>query len=188
MERLMLTCRIGYSVISVLLLWLPLVGLSGCTPALSRQFREQIRAPIPFKTLLEEAESYKGQKVILGGYVLETVNEPTRSLLTILQAPLDYQNKPKPQDLSEGRFLVETRKFLDPEIYSKNRKLTVGGKVLGMRLQPLGNRSYRYPVIEAEEVHLWPKEVHYIRPYSPYYPWHYPWYHDPYHPYPWWAW
>jgi outer membrane lipoprotein len=183
------TLRTGFSVLLVFLLWVPCGGLTGCAPAISRQFREQVRTPVDFKALLEDPESYKGEKVILGGYILETVNEPDRSLLMILQAPLDHQNKPKSQDLSEGRFLMQTEKFLDPEIYSKNRKLTVGGKVLGERLQPLGDRSYRYPVIDAEELHLWAKEVSYIRPLDPYYYyWHDPWCHYPYYPCPWWAW
>ena len=181
--------RFGFSMLLVFLLWLPCGSLTGCAPAISRQFREQVKAPVPFEALLQEPEVYKGQKVILGGYILETVNEPDRSLLTILQAPLDHQNKPKSQDLSEGRFLVETDKFLDPEIYNKNRKVTVGGNVLEGRLQPLGSRAYRYPVIGAEELHLWSKEMRYIQPFDPYhYYWHYPWYYDPYHRGPWWAW
>ena len=84
---------------------------------------------------------------------------------------------------------MQTVNFLDPEIYSKGRKLTVGGKVVGVRPQPLGNRLYRYPVIEAEELHLWPKKVSYARPYDPYpHCWHFPWHYYPYSPYPWWAW
>lgn len=189
MQRLTFTLRVRFSMLLVFLLWLPCGGLTGCAPAISRQFRAQVRTPVEFKTLLQAPETYRGQKVILGGYILETVNEPDRSLLTILQAPLDHQNKPKSLDLSEGRFLVQTQKFLDPEIYSKNRKLTVGGKAFGGRLQPLGDRFYRYPVIDAEELHLWPKEERYIRPIDPYdYYWHYPWCHDRYHFCPWWTW
>jgi outer membrane lipoprotein len=189
MRSLIRTHRIGFSMLLVFVLWFPYLGLTGCAPAISRQFREQVRAPVTFKKLLREPEVHKGQKVILGGYILETVNEPESSLLTILQAPLDHQNKPKSQDLSEGRFLVQTEKFLDPEIYNKNRKITVGGNVLEGRLQPLGNRSYRYPVIGAEELHLWQKEVGYVRPFDPYhYYWHNPWYYEPCHLCPWWAW
>lgn len=181
--------RIGYDLPCFLLLWLSFGGLIGCAPALSRQFREQARLSLPFKALLEQGEAHEGRMVILGGYILETVNEPDGSLLTVLQAPLDSRNKPKSRDLSEGRFLVQTEKFLDPEIYSKGRKLTVGGKASGVRSQPLGNRLYRYPVIEAEELHLWPKEPQYVKPHDPYYYYRaHPWYHYPYHPYPWWAW
>ena len=185
----MCTPRIAFSMLSVFLLSLACVGLTGCAPAISRQFREQVRVPITFRTLLQEPEAHVGQKIILGGYILETVNQPESSVLTILQAPLDNQNKPKSQDLSEGRFLVQTEKFLDPEIYNKNRKITVGGNVLGGRSQPLGDRSYRYPVIGAEEIHLWERQVDCLRSFDPYcYYWHDPWYYEPCHLYPWWAW
>lgn len=189
MQCLMRSRRIGFSMLSVSVLWLPYVGLTGCAPGISRQFREQIRVPITFKTLLEEPEAHRGQKVILGGYIVETVNQQESSLLTILQAPLDHQDKPKSQDLSMGRFLVQTEKFLDPEIYNKNRKITVGGTVFGGRLQPLGDRTYLYPVIGAEELHLWQKEESCLRPFDAcrYY-WHYPWYNEPCHLYPWWGW
>ena len=155
----------------------------------SRQFQQQVGPPVPFLELLEKGEAHKGERVILGGYILETVNEQHASLLTMLQAPLDSRNRPKSQDLSEGRFLIRTEEFLDPEIYSKGRKLTVGGKVYEVRSQPLGNRSYPYPVIETQELHLWPKETRHIRPYHPYcHYWYYPWHLHPYAPYPWWAW
>ena len=179
--------RVGYSVLLSLLLWLWLGGLTGCAPAVSRQFRERVPRPVPFKALLEDTEAYEGKRVILGGYVLETVNQPDGSLLIVLQAPLDSRNKPKSRDLSEGRFLMETERFLDPEIYSKDRKLTVGGKVSGVRSQLLGKRLYGYPIIEAEELYLWPKEAPYIRPDPDYY-WGHPWSYYPYGPYPWWAW
>ncbi len=160
-------------------------GLTGCTPAISKQLRDEAEPRIPFQRLLQEVESYKAQVVILGGYILETLNESDGSLLTILQVPLDSQNKPKLSDLTEGRFLVWTRKFLDPEIYSKDRKITVGGKVVGTRQRKLGNAMYVYPVIEAQEIHLWPREAKYKRPYYPYYydPWYYPRYR-PWYPYP----
>ena len=189
MQSPMCTCRVVFRMLAVFVLWLPYVGWTGCAPAISRQFRAQVRDPITFEILLQEPEAHRSQKVILGGYIVETVNEPERSLLTILQAPLDYQNKPKSQDLSQGRFLVQTEKFLDPEIYNKNRRITVGGKVLGGRSQPLGNRSYRYPVIGAEELHLWQEEVRCRPSFDPFrcY-WYDPWYYEPCHLYPWWAW
>jgi outer membrane lipoprotein len=179
---------IGYK-IALFLLLLTNCGLDGCAPALSREFRRKVGPRFPFQELLEDAGAHKGERVILGGYILETVNEPGGSLLTMLQTPLNYQNKPKSQDLSEGRFLVQTEKFLDPEIFSKGRKLTVGGRVSGALPRPLGNRTYQYPVIEAEELHLWPKEVPYGTPYDPYfYNWHDPWYHYPYYPCAWFTW
>ena len=161
---------------------------TGCASIPSRQFRQQLGPPIPFQELVD-GDAHRDERVILGGYILKTVNESDGTRLTLLQAPLDSRNKPKSQDLSQGRFVLRTEKFLDPAIYKKDRKLTVGGKVWGSSPQPLGNRTYRYPVIKAEEIHLWPKERRYTRPYYPYHPYgYYPWHRYPYHPYPSYPW
>ena len=159
--------------------------LNGCAPALSRHIRDQAKPPIPFPELQKSVEKYEGRVVIYGGYILDTANNPNGTVLTILQTPLDSSNEPVSQDLSQGRFLVSSKKFLDPEIYSKGRKISVGGKVTGALSKTLGNRLYDYPEIEALELYLWPKEDRYPRPYYPYYydPWYYPWYYSPYYPY-----
>jgi outer membrane lipoprotein len=175
-------------IISLLFLLVTAGVVAGCAPVLSRQLRDEAEPPIPFQELLQSPDTYQGRVVILGGYILETANDADGSILTILQAPLDSRNKPRSPDLTKGRFLVWTRKFLDPEIYSKDRAFTVGGKVTGSRQGSLGNRSYVYPVIEAQEIYLWSEKHKYVRLYYPYYydpwydPWYYPWYH-PWYPY-----
>ena len=73
-------------------------------------------------------------------------------LCSLLQ--LDFQNRPHSRDKSRGRFLIRADKFMDPEIYKKDRKLTVGGRVAGDSEQPLGDHMYRYPVIEVEDLTL----------------------------------
>jgi outer membrane lipoprotein len=160
--------------------------LSACAPAISRQFREQIGTPPAFERLMAQPEEFQGREVILGGYVLETRNRADESLVTVLQAPLDFLNRPKGKDLSRGRFLVRTDTFLDPEIYEKGRELTVGGRVSGVRNQPLGDGTYPYPVIEAVELHLWPEETPSVWPHPPYYDYGYyhPWYYHRWHRYP----
>jgi len=105
---------------------------ASCASIPSREFRQGLASPIPFQELLE-GDAHRNERVVLGGYILETVNEPDGTRLTLLQAPLDSRHKPKSQDLSQGRFVVETREFLDPAIYAKDRKVTVGGKVWGGR-------------------------------------------------------
>lgn len=166
--------------------------MSACGPTISKQLRQQA-APVAFEQLSRQTNAYKGEVVILGGYILETVNNPDTSIIEVLQTPLDSRDKPKTRDLSKGRFLIRSERFLDPEIYSQGRKLTVAGKVVGVQEQPLDKTTYRYPVIEALELHLWPAEEPSVSPYPPYYygwphpwwPW-YPWYHHPYWDYPRW--
>lgn len=145
---------------------------------------------VSFEQLVGQGAAYKGESVVLGGYILEISNQPDASLVTVLEAPLDYGREPKSKDLSKGRFLVRTEKFLDPEVYRRDRKLTVWGRVTGVTSEPLGNRVYEYPIIEAEEIRLWPNEIRYVRPYDPFfddsYYWPYPWYWHPYRRHPWW--
>ena len=171
-----------------LLLFLLLGGFTACAPAISKKVREEAGEPVPFETLLQRTDGFKGRVVIVGGYILETINETDGSRITVLQAPLDSQNRPRSSDLSEGRFMVASGDFLDPVVYSKERRITVGGKVIGSQERKLGNLTYAYPVIEAMEIHLWSKEGEYIGPYYPYYdPWYYPWYRRPYlYRYPYW--
>ena len=173
--------RSAISFVAYLWLFFVLGVVTGCTPAISKQLRKEAGEPIPFEALQKRTASYKGRVVIIGGYILETINKPEGSWLTVLQSPLDYLNRPESSDLSKGRFMVWSKEFLDPVVYSKERRITVGGKVRGSEERKLGSLTYRYPVIEAKEIHLWPNEEKYVGPYYPYYdPWIYPWYPYPY--------
>ena len=181
MDRENIMGRRSISSVVYILLFLLLAGLTACAPAISKKVREEAGEPVPFEALLKQTDDYIGRVVIVGGYILQTVNETDGSRITVLQAPLDSQNRPKSSDLSEGRFMVSSSEFLDPVIYSKERRITVGGKVIGNQERKLGNLIYVYPVIEAMEIHLWSKEGEYIGPYYPYYdPWYHPWYRRPY--------
>jgi outer membrane lipoprotein len=148
--------RLSISIAGYVLLYLLLGGFTACAPAISKKVREEAGEPVPFEALLKQIDDYKGRVVIVGGYI----------------------------DLSEGRFMVSSNEFLDPVVYSKERRITVGGKVIGSQERELGNLTYVYPVIEAMEIHLWSKEGEYIGPYYPYYD---PWYRRPYrYRYPYW--
>ncbi len=173
--------QVGF--LSAFIVFLVALGLASCAATISRQLQKQANTTVSFAELLREPNAYQGQMMILGGYILETNNEPGGSLITVLQAPLGFQHEPKSKDLSQGRFMVKTAEFLDPELYDKGRKVTVGGRVEGAETRPLDNDVYQYPVIGAEELYLWPKLKPYPAPYDPY--WYDPWY--PYYPYyPYW--
>ena len=151
---------------------------------ISQQIRKESMAPVNFKILLQETNKYMGNTVILGGYILETQNLADRSSIKVLQAPLGFGETPKSRDDSEGRFIILHKGFLDPEIYSKNRKVTVAGKIIGKAVEKVDQSDQSYLKIESREIHLWPKEQNYPMPY--YAPWYYPYpYYDPwYYPYP----
>jgi len=168
-------------IITFTLLGLLISLMTACAPVAIRNVEEQGGVTVSFPELLARPQAYEGKLVVLGGYVLAVANQPGGSTMTVLQAPLDSQTRPGEKDESQGRFLVRTDKFLDPEVYQKDRKVTVGGKFVGMQQQKIEGAPYSYPLIEAREIYLWSKEE--LPPYYPYpypYPYLYPWFYPRY--------
>ena len=135
---------------------------------ISSQVRKEAEPPVAFKTLMEEANSYIGKTVIVGGYILETEKLADKMSILVLQAPLGFRDEPKSKDKSKGRFIVLHKDFLDPAVYRKWRKITVAGIVAGLTTANNEHCPNQCVNIESHEIHLWPA-YHYHRPrYYPY--------------------
>ena len=145
-----------------------LVGC-GCATTIPKAVMEQVNHNITFEELRENPTAFKGQTVLLAGVIVKNTNTPTGAILEIYQTQMDWEDRPVHTDVSKGRFLAQYGHFLDPEIYGKQRQVTVAGKVLGVKRLKLGEMEYPYPVIGAEAIHLWKKKTQ--LPYDPY-----PWY------------
>jgi len=162
---------------------------TGSCSVISHQIKTESIPSIDFKILVQEPDNYLGDTVILGGYILETNNLTDQTIIRVLQAPLGVREEPKSRDYSEGRFMISQKGFLDPEIYSKDRKITVAGTVVGLVVEKVDNYSQPYLKIQSREIYLWPKDQGYYP--DPYYePWFYPypyyWYrYHHYYPYYW---
>ena len=164
---------------SFLLLFLVLL-LSGCAHVISKDLRDAADQDVPFREILKNPSAYKGKSVVWGGEIIETTNKQDgTTLIEVFQRSLNWREEPTGS--SEGRFLVRVESYLDSYVYSKGRKITVAGEILGEDVRPLGEMDYRYPLVLSKQLHLW----EYYYPYSYYY---YPrwWYYDPW--YPWWGW
>ena len=155
---------------------------------MSRQVRQEAITPPPLATLIDQVDSYRGQTIILGGFLIDVQNRPDQTQLTLLQAPLKPGGKPGPRDRSEGRLIITTSQFFDPEIYTKGREITVGGKITGSSIDEAKTPSFPYLKIAAIELYLWPKydrnRYRYRYPCDdPFWYWDDPWYdwHRPYY-------
>lgn len=146
-----------------------LLLMSSCAPVISKQIREQARPDITFTEVLNDPERYKGQMIILSGIVIEAENTKEGTLLQILQRPAGFRGKPKAVDESGGRFLALDSHYLDVNVFTKGRAVTIAGEVQGKRILPLDKTEYIYPLIYVKELYLWPAERSY---YSPYPSWH----------------
>jgi outer membrane lipoprotein len=166
---------------SILLLGLLLFGVSGCA-VVSPEVQEEALPNIPLPVLIGEVQKYMGDTVIEGGYVVSVENKADYTEIVAVQSPLGIGQRPKAKDLSQGRLVMIYKGFIDPEVYAKDREITVGGKIIGSSAQ-VKNPAFPYLKLEIREIHLWAKEV----PTDPY--WYDPYWYGPYpfyDPYPWW--
>jgi outer membrane lipoprotein len=174
-------CAIGAG----LILW-----LAGCA-VMPRATVDEALKDIEFDRLMQTADHHRGRTVILGGHILATTVMENETQLTVLQTPLSIGQEPQPKDRSQGRFMVYFKGFLEPEVYRKDRRITVAGTILGAAQHQLDGTTYRYLEISSSKIHLWTyTEDDYRRPpvypYPPHYPfgWYWPYdYHYRYHRY-----
>lgn len=136
-----------------------------------------------FAELVAEAGQYKGKLLTLGGSVLEVVNLKSQTRIEALQIPLGVGQKPKNKDYAQGRLILIKDGFLDPEVYTKGRLVTVSGTLLGSSKSEDSQEPYPYLRVKVDELHLWPVEK--PRPPEPYWdPFWYPfpfWWRHPHH-------
>lgn len=146
---------------------------------MSPQVKNEALPPIAFIELIEDVNKYKGDTVILGGYVISVENRSDHTRIVALQSPLGIGEKPKDKDLSQGRLMLNYNGFIDPEVYTKDRKITVGGKIISSSASD-PKASYPFLEVEVKEIHLWAVEKPLRDPYwdNHHYPW---WYHHRHH-------
>jgi outer membrane lipoprotein len=176
-------------ILRTILISLFTLAVTASCSVISQQVRSESEpTSVPFKTLIAQVDKYHGHTVILGGYILETRNLESETILKVLQVPFRFGEEPDTRDRSQGRFKVYYTGFLDPEVYKKDRVITVAGRIIGSAVETIGADQIKYLKIENREIYLWPDydsqpPYYYPRTY-PYYWERYPYYYR--HPY--WYW
>ncbi|HEV8458005.1 MAG TPA: Slp family lipoprotein, partial [Methylomirabilota bacterium] len=132
--------------------------LGGCVSAFPEQALRSVNRALSVAELRADPKTYVGQRMILGGEVLATRPRVGETEIEVLSRILRGDNSPERSDQSEGRFLVKTTQFLDPAVYAPGRRLTVIGMVTGEEERMIGELPYRYPMISAERIQLWPRD------------------------------
>lgn len=139
-------------------------GWLGCSHPISEELRRSIDSSITFPQIVQSTEAYRNKPVMFGGEIAEVRNLPDRTEIEVIQKKLDRFGCPDHGDATGGRFIFVKNGFLDPEIFVKGRYITGAGKVDGNQAGKIGEQAYRFPVIEAQELHLWEPRAR-----SPYY-------------------
>ncbi len=165
-----------------------IVLLSACSSHIPPAIKQPLDGSPGIAQVRHQIDAYLSQKVRWGGVILRTENKQNVSELTIIALPLSKNGKPQSNDKSPGRFIAIINEFIEPLVYSSERKITITGHILRAETFKVGEFPYEYPIIQVEHYYLWPAEIersYYDYPsypwvYGPYYPWHYPYYY-PHH-------
>jgi outer membrane lipoprotein len=130
--------------------------LTGC--ALTPIFdTAKVNTALTPKLVLNKPAENLGQTALWGGTILDIQNLKDSTHIEILAYPIDSFQRPNLNKTPTGRFIVRNQGFLDPASFSQGQSISVLGKISESQNATIGESSYRYPVIDAQQVHLWSK-------------------------------
>ncbi|MHB8345838.1 MAG: Slp family lipoprotein [Acidiferrobacterales bacterium] len=101
----------------------------------------------------------KGHRVEWGGVIVTAKNLRDWTDLEILAYPLDRSAHPETEKKPLGRFILRQKGYLETVDYAPGRLITAVGDIMEIKEGFVGQAPYRFPVLGAEQLHLWPKEV-----------------------------
>jgi outer membrane lipoprotein len=139
----------------LLLASLPVIFAGCATYPISQKLRQE-SAPVGLAMVQQHPEDFTGKTVIWGGRILRTVNDTNGATIYFLALSLDRHEDPQPEGNSEGRFIGRSRQFLDPALFRRGRLATVAGTIAGVKVWHIQKAPYTYPVLDLQEIHLWP--------------------------------
>lgn len=137
-----------------LMIWSVII-LAGCAGGISKEARSQITYLGPFDAVQQQPEKYRGETIMWGGKVIDTQAKGDATEMVVLQLGLGNRQRPQDNDQSRGRFIIQSREFLDPAIYPQGTLITVVGPLKGTEDRKIGEMEYRYPVIDVAEIKKW---------------------------------
>lgn len=100
-----------------------------------------------------------GADVIWGGRIVGIVNTGDFTELEVLALPLGPGDRPRREADGGARFVIRQPGFLEPMTYAPGRFVTAFGRFAGIESRSVGAFPLDHPVLEAEQIELWPVET-----------------------------
>lgn len=129
--------------------------IDGCARPFSEESLIKVNRSISFPDLKRDPDKYKGTWLMLAGVIVTAKNTDNGAFIEILQKAMDRDGRPLDTDVSEGRFIVRSDRFLDSTIYYRGRAISVIAEVIGRKELPLDEIVYSYPLLVVKEIYLW---------------------------------
>jgi outer membrane lipoprotein len=137
----------------IVLLMLTLTACAATKPTIHAKSNQELS----YEQVVGNLDTYQQQTVRWGGIIAEVANYENFSELTIVQFPLTRYGVPITSEKSAGRFIVRSDDFLDPIIYSPEKRVTFLGTVQSLQLQKVDQKMLSLPLITLDESHVWPQ-------------------------------
>jgi outer membrane lipoprotein len=103
-------------------------------------------------------DTAQGRRVAWGGSIINTTNRQNTTEIELLGYPLDSGGRPDSGATAQQRFVLVRPGYLESADYRAGRLISAVGTVVGTRAGKVGEAPYTYPVLQAEQLHLWPIE------------------------------
>ncbi|MDF1615110.1 Slp family lipoprotein [Desulfurivibrio dismutans] len=142
----------------IVMLLVPIL-LAGCATG-PRYDTHQVALDLLPATVSENPESYRDNKVLWGGLIVATHNLPDHTEIEMLSYPLNQAQRPLADRPTQGRFLLRQAGYLEELDYAPGRQVTVKGVLAAAKQGQVGEVTYTYPVVEAQDLYLWPPARH----------------------------
>ncbi len=130
------------------------LAMTACSLPISEKLRREANRNLNFSQVAENPAAYVGNTVIWGGIIQKARNKSDGTEIQVLHTPLKADESPNLEG-SEGEFVAVTEEILDPQSLKKGQKITVGGDIVGERIEDTKIEKLRYPVLLIKEFYLW---------------------------------
>jgi len=143
--------------VKILSLLFLIMLLSGCASTPIFDTSEVVKSLTPQSVIAEPVDS-RGKTALWGGAILDTRNLKDSTRIEVLAYPLDSSQRPILSSKPLGRFFIHHQGYLEPATYSQGGLISVIGSVSESQSGNVGESAYTYPVINAQQLHLWSPE------------------------------
>ena len=101
-------------------------------------------------------QGHQGELQRWGGTLVETLNLPDRTEVTVIGYPLDRCGVPRLGQEPIGRFVAVVPGYLETGDYRPGRAVTATGLIAGTREGLVGSAPYPLPLLTSAKVRWWP--------------------------------
>lgn len=143
----------AYLLVAILLL-----GITACASG-PRYDTSAVNTRLTAAQVATAPSTHRGARVVWGGVIIVTRNQPGYTEMEILSYPLDSAQRPEISHGEQGRFLLRYNRYLEGVDYAPGRRLTVTGKIESVMQGKVGEAPYTFPLVQADDIYLWPREV-----------------------------